>query len=200
MSIGLTDGLIPLGTFPLLEDLYLKGGFRVVADTTARDAIDTASRKEGMLVFTTTDQTTWRLGSGLTNVDWVEVSSATGDVQIVAELNTSNATPATIHTYTMSTSGRATIAYDILVTATTQLGGSAVFKIVAAFDTDNNGQNITERDITYVNGPFRDNVNWDVNFNISGQSINLQVVGDSTNPQRWEVVGYISVVQRVFSG
>lgn len=70
MSIGLTDILTPLGVFPVLEDINLKGGYQTVADVTARDAIAPASRKAGMLVYTVATTQLWVLGAGLTNGDW----------------------------------------------------------------------------------------------------------------------------------
>jgi hypothetical protein len=70
MSIGLTDAVAPLGSFPLLEDIYLRGGYRSVADNTARDAIPANSRKAGMLVRAESTGDTWVLGAGLTNGDW----------------------------------------------------------------------------------------------------------------------------------
>ena len=70
MSIGLTDQLAPLGAFPLLVDTDLKGGYRAVADITARDAIGASSRKEGMLVRVLSTLELFTLGPGLTNGDW----------------------------------------------------------------------------------------------------------------------------------
>ena len=70
MSIGVTDIIVPLGSFPVAEDSDLKGGYRPVADVTARDAIPANSRKAGMLVRTQSTGDTWVLGAGLTNGDW----------------------------------------------------------------------------------------------------------------------------------
>jgi hypothetical protein len=73
MSIGLTDILAALGNFPLLEDSSLLGGFRTVVDIPARNALDATVRKAGMFVWVDSDSALWRLESGLTNGDWVEV-------------------------------------------------------------------------------------------------------------------------------
>lgn len=70
MSIGVTDEIAPLGSFPVVDDAYVKGGYRSVADVTARDAISATSRKAGMLVRTVATNATWILGAGLTNGDW----------------------------------------------------------------------------------------------------------------------------------
>jgi len=70
MPIGLSDILAPLGVFPILEDINLKGGYQTVSDTAARNAINTANRKAGMLVYTSTTAQLWVLAAGLTNSDW----------------------------------------------------------------------------------------------------------------------------------
>jgi hypothetical protein len=76
MPIGLTDRLVALGTFPLLEDIYLLGGLRTVADSAERDAIDATSRKAGMFVWVEADLTLFRLDADLTT--WVEFSGGSG--------------------------------------------------------------------------------------------------------------------------
>jgi hypothetical protein len=73
MSIGLTGTVIPLGEFPILEDVHTKGSFRAVANATIRDAISDKCRKAGMLVWTQDDETMWQLDSDL--VTWVLYSS-----------------------------------------------------------------------------------------------------------------------------
>jgi len=70
MPIELTDEITPLGAFPLLNDSYLKGGWQTVLNGTARDAISAASRKVGMVVYTTATSQAWVLGPGITNSDW----------------------------------------------------------------------------------------------------------------------------------
>ena len=75
MPVGLTDELVPLGPFPLLDDNNLKGGLQTVADTTARDAIPAVNRKEGMFVYTIATSETWVLGAGLGNGDWILYSA-----------------------------------------------------------------------------------------------------------------------------
>ena len=71
MPIGLSDYLLALGNFHLIEDTALKGGYRIVADITERDAISVASRKEGMRVFVISSGETYQLDAGLANWNWV---------------------------------------------------------------------------------------------------------------------------------
>lgn len=53
-------------TYAVTEDTYARGGFRPVADLTARDAIPAPRRKEGMLVRVNSDGSLWALGTDLT--------------------------------------------------------------------------------------------------------------------------------------
>ena len=70
MPINISSFLLPNGngSFYLLEDVYLKGGYRVVATTADRDVILPGSRKAGMVVFVQADTTMWQLSSDL--VSW----------------------------------------------------------------------------------------------------------------------------------
>lgn len=86
-------------TYPSHFALYGKGGHRSVADLTARNAISTARRVEGMLVYTESDEQTWRLLPAPwvgTNADWVEFDG--GDPAVGGDLSgtVSNATVAAV--------------------------------------------------------------------------------------------------------
>lgn len=65
MPIQLASYLIPRnnGAFYLLEDTYLKGGFRVTADVTSRDAIPAPCLKNGMLCYTVAENKFWKYNS-----------------------------------------------------------------------------------------------------------------------------------------
>ena len=196
MSIGLTDILAPLGAFPLLTDVDLKGGFRVVDDLTARDAIVASSRKNGMWVKTASDGKMWTLGPGLTNGDWSEVVFFNG--LFSATVDTSTVTPTVIHTYTATTGPanyRSVISYDVNVLTIKDGGGIGCYKIMALFET--NQTTITQRDVLYMNGPFEDNSGWDVTFNISGANIETLVTGQASD-QRWRVTGQVTEVSRQY--
>jgi len=78
MPIGLTDLLSPLGSFPLVEDKDVKGGFRAVANIAARNAIPSTSRKAGMLVWAEAEGSMWQLAGDLTT--WNEFSSGGGSL------------------------------------------------------------------------------------------------------------------------
>lgn len=53
-------------------------GITIVADETARDAIATDDRFEGMIVYVTADQTNFQLQGGITNADWIEFGKGGG--------------------------------------------------------------------------------------------------------------------------
>ena len=77
--IPLIAGLYPAGfdtgggTHWLFPDVFQYGGFRSCVNTVERDGITTARRKEGMLIYVISTNKYFRMGSGLTNGDWVEV-------------------------------------------------------------------------------------------------------------------------------
>lgn len=72
--------------FPLLDDADLLGGFRACTSTVTRDAIPASYRKEGMFVWTNVDSKLWRLGAGLTNADWIEVTVGGGSGNALVDL------------------------------------------------------------------------------------------------------------------
>jgi len=68
------------GSFPSHSAAFGEGGFRAVADNTARDAITTGRRSEGMYVYVISTDTLYRLGVGLTNADWVVATAGSGTI------------------------------------------------------------------------------------------------------------------------
>lgn len=81
----------------LVQDTEIVGGLQTVADTTARDAIATAQRKEGMVVYSQADDRHFVLEGGVTNSDWKELgddSRLVGGLQTVADTTARDAIPA----------------------------------------------------------------------------------------------------------
>ena len=66
-KIAPTDSM---DTYPTHDSIYGKGGYVEVADITARDAITTERRSEGMMVFVIATQDTYQLVGGITNANW----------------------------------------------------------------------------------------------------------------------------------
>ncbi len=92
MPIYVIDTIQQKGTaeFPLVGDEDLGGGFRVVADIAARDAILLVYRKTGMFVFTTATSQLWYwTGVGNAWIEWTSggaaASNALTDTLVAAE-------------------------------------------------------------------------------------------------------------------
>ena len=76
-AVEVIDHVVPKngGNFASVWDTDVQGGYSIVADTTARDAIRSGVRKEGMWVKTLSDGKIWTLGSDLTT--WTEQTFGT---------------------------------------------------------------------------------------------------------------------------
>lgn len=86
------------GTFPLLDDAFLRGGFRSCSNLTERNSIPMDSRKEGMHCFVISTDTVYRLTSDL--VTWSSDSALTKGLQDAynggAEIVTTSLNPVVI--------------------------------------------------------------------------------------------------------
>lgn len=80
MSIRLSTNLRPANnnTWPLIEDIHVKGGFRVVTTVVDLDSVNQASRKAGMMVRTSDDGKLWSLDGDLINWTELNLSGAQG--------------------------------------------------------------------------------------------------------------------------
>jgi len=88
MPMELSTFLLPKNgnQFFLMEDIYLKGGLRAVADHLGRDSIPAPSRKAGMLVVTQNDYVIWMLGTDLAS--WTTVVGSNGQPIVVSAVGT----------------------------------------------------------------------------------------------------------------
>lgn len=79
-------------TFPSHVDVYGKGGHRSVDDLTARDAITTERRVEGMTCYAESNDTTYKLQGGTANSNWKAILIGNGfpmfTANTVAEMRT----------------------------------------------------------------------------------------------------------------
>lgn len=80
------------GTFAVAEDVNLLGGWRVVDDLTARDAIPSGRRKEGMAVYVRATGAVYKLTGGITNDKWTVWLDAAAVSAHIADLNNPHAT------------------------------------------------------------------------------------------------------------
>ena len=74
-------------TYPTHDSQYGQGGLMEVADLTARDAISTERRREGMMCYVTSNQTTYQLVGGITNPNWTAFAVAGGMLEGPANPN-----------------------------------------------------------------------------------------------------------------
>lgn len=84
MGIPLGPADFTRGAAKPLDDSFIK------ADVTARDAIVSGIRYEGMLVYVVADQTMYQLQGGITNGDWVAAGGGGGGALPVVDLATGN--------------------------------------------------------------------------------------------------------------
>ncbi len=102
-SVGLTGYIAPadtLDTYALQSEVFNRGGFRSVADTTERDAISADRRKLGMLVYCFSDSRYYTLKNGITNADWEFANFAGG--QFIDLSDTPNTHSSTQFRYLMN--------------------------------------------------------------------------------------------------
>lgn len=60
---------------PVVDSIYVKGGFMPVDSILDRNAIPSNRRSEGMMVWVADNGYSYRLGAGLTNSDWSTIGS-----------------------------------------------------------------------------------------------------------------------------
>ena len=113
-----------------------------------------------------------------------------GGTRLTGTADTANATPTTIATYTTTTNNSAYV-FKFTVWATEAATGEtngAMFEMTGRFHRDNSGT-VTEKTLTFVNGPDRDVAAWDVSANISTSDIQFQVTGEAATDIDWQFEG-----------
>lgn len=89
MGIGIASSFTRNSNLPI-DDSFSK------ADNTARDAIASGVRFEGLMVYVTSTQKLWQLKGGITNSDWKEVGTSadgrSGEVALSSGVNTASVT------------------------------------------------------------------------------------------------------------
>jgi hypothetical protein len=108
------------------------------------------------------------------------------------EDSTVNNTPKTVGSYDVSVASptKATIVFELSFLArdnTAEEG--AYYKVLARFDWD--GTTLTAGAAPTKVVEDEDDASWDVGFQISGSTVNIQVTGDATNVTAWGVYGTV---------
>src|SRR5512144_1959737 len=91
MPITLIDIIKPKNNqpFPIVEDIDLLGGFRVVPNTTARDGIGVQLKKHGMLVLDSSTKIIWCWNqTGSVWEEAIDLNQLSGSTQAVAGIFT----------------------------------------------------------------------------------------------------------------
>lgn len=83
MTTPIGSRLLRTGDTYLLDDADLKGGYRVVATVTERNAIGLTARRQGMVVFVQADQTEYQLKGGTGNNNWAAKTPFSGKLHSV---------------------------------------------------------------------------------------------------------------------
>src|SRR5665213_4216841 len=65
-------------TYPVIDPIWGIVCYRCVADTTARDAIPSTLRRQGMAVWSQADSKLYILETGITNSDWAQFTPGAG--------------------------------------------------------------------------------------------------------------------------
>lgn len=113
---------------PIARGDDLLGGYRSVADITARDAIPNHLRQEGMLVYVEGATQWWLLLNGITNADWVLANFASGTPQ--EQIDTLSVPSDGFVTYTLSQTPSNPAAVAVEVNGVTYRASSGHFTVV----------------------------------------------------------------------
>lgn len=116
-----------------------------------------------------------------------------GGATVDHRLTTTDAVANLIHDYPTEDNDRV-IAYKVRVEALHATSGDSAFFDIAALFYRNGAGVITQKDVAFLNGPFKDAgaVAWDVTFTIATTHIEMRVTGDAGDTIRWRVTGSIT--------
>ena len=64
-------------TYAVTDSQFNRGGHKEASDLTDRNNISVDRRREGMTCYTVSDKKMWQLQNGITNSDWVDITSGT---------------------------------------------------------------------------------------------------------------------------
>jgi len=107
-----------------------------------------------------------------------------------AVITTPDATGVAIFSYTTATNDRV-IALDLLVEALEPATGDAALFAVSALVYRDGLSSMFVKNVTFLNGPFRDQAAWDVNISVSSPFVDVTVLGEAAKTIEWRVTGRI---------
>ena len=108
---------------------------------------------------------------------------------LLASGTTSNATPLTIHEIDTVADNTVTMLNFQVQATEAATGDSALFDVVALVRRD--GSSVTTlKELTFKNGPFRDQAAWDVTIPVGGPGFSVQVTGEAAKTIKWQIFGW----------
>jgi len=113
-----------------------------------------------------------------------------GDTTLTGTVQTTNATPTTIATYATLANNRV-ISMKVTVIAADATDGLIGHFVAEVTVVRDGGGSVTVLEDLLVKN-YKDNVNWDIQFNVAGQSVTVDVVGDVAQTVEWRVFGGVS--------
>lgn len=184
IQIAITGEITPTSltdTFPVINPYWGLGGLRNVVDLIDRDAITSARREAGMIVFVASVGRYYKLESGLSNLDWTDLGTTLGGggssipivryvylIQDISDASMMGGTSKNVYTTFQS-------AYDAANTLQISLGTNSVVVILVGNTIATiNGLGT----ITNSVGNLILNANYNPRVRISGINPSVSVLGD----------------------
>lgn len=122
--------------------------------------------------------------------DLLTLQAQMDDAALSGTVQTTNATPTTIATYTTATNNRV-IALRLKLLARDS-GNSWVGHWVTEVTVARDGVGVLTVVEDLIYKTYKDNINWDYQVNVSGANVTIDVVGDVGNTIEWRLIGSVS--------
>lgn len=113
------------------------------------------------------------------------------DSALIGTVQTTNNIPTTLATYATATNGRV-IALRAKIIARETTGTEDVGHWLAEVTIKRNSAGVVTVSEDLIIKSFKDNVNWDIQFTVSGTNVLVRVVGDVGNTVEWRLIGSVS--------
>lgn len=124
------------------------------------------------------------------SVDLTPLQQQAHDTALAGTVQTTNATPTTIASYTTLANSRAIVMrYNVFGYDT---ANDFVGHFIAEVTVKRDSVSTLTISEELVLKTFKDNLNWDVNVNVNGLALDIDVTGDVGNTVEWRCIGGVS--------
>lgn len=135
----------------------------------------------------------WHAGDFQAAPGWIitPLEKAPGSKRLDNTINTTDATVTTIARF-QTTTDVSTTRFNFTVSAThTDTDTDTAFFDVSALIHRDSGSTLTEKDVSFLNGPYKDAgaASWNVTLLRTGTVIEVQVTGEAAHNIRWRISG-----------